>query len=132
MTDAKGEAAMHTFGRSKKGPDRAFSHGDDCKIQAADPTVSIESQEVEPGFWEARCVCGVETHRELTAGDRVRLSPFDSRTSCHLPQCEYISETDPSVLKLVLKATDRESYFWVACSACDAGWQVPYYAESVG
>jgi hypothetical protein len=23
-------------------------------------------------------------------------------------------------------------YEWVECGACDAGWQVPHYAESVG
>jgi hypothetical protein len=23
-------------------------------------------------------------------------------------------------------------YSWVSCGGCDTGWQVPYYAESVG
>ena len=48
------------FGRAKKGSDKAFSHTEDCKIQAADPTVSISWNEVRAGSWEARCVCGVE------------------------------------------------------------------------
>jgi len=46
------------------------------------------------------------------ADRRVRLDPLDAKTSRHLGECEYISETDPSVLKLVLKAMDREGYFW--------------------
>ena len=40
--------------------------------------------------------------------------------------------TDPAVLKVLLKAAPGEGYDWVECRACDAGWQVPYYAESVG
>jgi hypothetical protein len=36
------------------------------------------------------------------------------------------------VLRLALRVQDREGYWWVECSGCDAGWQVPHYAESVG
>jgi hypothetical protein len=47
--------------------------------------------------------------------------------------CEFASETDPTVLKVLLKVKDGAggSYRWVECGACDCGWQVPYYAESV-
>jgi hypothetical protein len=67
--------------RRKKGPSKAFSHSPDCKIQAADPTVSIEWQEVERGYWEARCVCGIENYREPGVDDRVRLDPLDPKTA---------------------------------------------------
>ena len=46
--------------------------------------------------------------------------------------CELHGETDPAVLRLALKAVDKDGYWWVQCGACDTGWQVPYYAESVG
>jgi hypothetical protein len=36
-------------------------------------------------------------------------------------------------LKVLLKIQEREGdYWWVECGGCEAGWQVPYYAESVG
>jgi hypothetical protein len=51
-----------------------------------------------------------------------------------LGQCEYVSETDPAVLKVLLKVKDGSGggYWWVECGSCECGWQVPYYAESVG
>jgi hypothetical protein len=51
-----------------------------------------------------------------------------------MPQCEYVSETDPSVLRILLKVKPglAAGYDWVECGSCDAGWQVPHYAESVG
>jgi hypothetical protein len=48
------------------------------------------------------------------------------------PHCEFASETDAAVLKVLLKVRDRDGYWWVECNACDSAWQVPYYAESVG
>jgi hypothetical protein len=121
------------FRRKKKGPSNPFVHQEGCKILKADPNASIEWQEVERGFWEARCVCGVETYREPITDDRVRLDPLDSRTSRHAPECEFASETDPAVLKVLLKVKpgQGEGYDWVECGACDTAWQVPYYAESV-
>jgi hypothetical protein len=80
------------FVRKKKGPSNPFVHQEGCKIVKADPTVAIEWQEVESGFWEARCLCGVETYREPITDARVRLNPFDPKTSRHLGQCEYVSE----------------------------------------
>ena len=63
-----------------------------------------------------------------------RSDPLDPKTSRHLGQCEYISETDPAVLKFLLKVKPGlgEGYDWVECGCCEAGWQVPHYAESVG
>ena len=43
-----------------------------------------------------------------------------------------VSETDPAVIKVLLKVTDKGDYDWVECGSCAAGWQVPHYAESVG
>jgi hypothetical protein len=59
--------------------------------------------------------------------------PVRPATSRHLGQCEYISETDPVVPKILLKVRPGlgEGYDWVECGACGAGWQVPYF-ESVG
>jgi hypothetical protein len=66
------------FRPTKKGPDRAFSHAEGCKILAADPTVSIEWSEVERGHWQAVCQCGAENYYEPTAA-RVRLDPLDPK-----------------------------------------------------
>ena len=42
--------------------------------------------------------------------------------------------SDPALLEALLKVRDGAGggYYWVECGACDAGWQVPHYAESVG
>ena len=48
------------LGFKKRGPDKAFSHTDDCKTLAADATVSIEWSEVEPAQTlpsDVRLVC---------------------------------------------------------------------------
>jgi hypothetical protein len=54
------------------------------------------------------------------------------RSATGAPECELRGETDHAVLRLALKATEKDGYWWVQCSACDSGWQVPYHAESVG
>jgi hypothetical protein len=120
------------FGRRKKGPDKAFTHSTDCKIQAADPTVSIEWSELESGHWRAVCVCGTEDYYEPVA-DSVRLDPLDPNTSHHPGQCEFASETDAAVLRVILKVKDGAGgdYWWVECGTCDCAWQVPYYAEKI-
>jgi hypothetical protein len=79
--------------------------------------------------WEARCACGTEGWLTPDAV-RVRLDPLDARTSHHLPQCGFVSETDAAMLRVLLKVTDKGDYDWVECSACGAGWQVPHYGES--
>jgi hypothetical protein len=126
--------ARNMFGIKKRGPTRSFTHVDNCKILKADPGVEIKWSEVETGHWRAVCQCGSEDVQEEPADRRVRLDPLDAKTSRHLGQCEYVSETDPAVLKVLLKIKDGAggSYWWVECGACDTGWQVPYYVESVG
>ncbi len=85
------------FGR-KKGPSLpAFSHSPDCKIVRNDPGVEIPWNEVEPGHWEATCVCGKQHHHELRNPAR-RLDPFDPTTSRHFGQCEHRDTTDPALL----------------------------------
>jgi hypothetical protein len=76
-------------------------------------------------------VCSFESWQE-PAPSRVRLDPLDPKTSRHAGQCEFASETEAAVLRYVLRVTDKDGYAWVECSACETGWQVPYYAESVG
>ena len=122
------------FGLKRKGPSKAFSHADDCKILKADPGVEIQWSEIESGYWVAQCVCGKEYYRDSVTDPRVRLDPLDPKTSHHAPECEYAYATDAAVLKIVLKVKDGAggTYWWVECGACDTGWQVPHYAESVG
>jgi hypothetical protein len=50
-------------------------------------------------------VCGVETYPELPADDRVRLSPYDPATGRHLGQREFVSDTDPAVLKVLPRSS---------------------------
>jgi hypothetical protein len=73
----------------------------------------------------------VEYFREPITDNRVRLDPFDPATARHFGQCEYVSETDPAVIRVRLKVTDKGDYDWVECGGCGAGWQVPHF-ESVG
>jgi len=41
--------------------------------------------------------------------------------------------TDPAIFIAILRVHNRENYWWVQCSTCDYGWQVPFYAaESAG
>jgi hypothetical protein len=120
------------FGLKKKGPDKAFSHSDNCAIVRADPTVSIPWNETRSGHWEARCQCGAEYYDEPVAERRGRLDPLDPGTSRHAPQCEFAAETTPATLKVLLKVSERDGYWWVECGSCECGWQVPFYAESIG
>jgi hypothetical protein len=65
--------------------------------------------------------------------DRVRSDPLDAKTSRHAGQCEFASETDAPVLRVILKVKDSVGGdYWVECGACETAWQVSYYAESVG
>ena len=45
---------------------------------------------------------------------------------------EFATETNPATLKVLLKVRERDGYWWVECGSCEAGWQVPFYAESIG
>jgi hypothetical protein len=60
---------------------------------------------------------------------RTRLDPYDPATARHLPQCEYVSETNPAVLKILLTVKPGTGdYWWVTCAGCEGSWQVPFYA----
>ncbi len=89
-----------------------FTHADDCKILKTDPGVEIEWSEMERGHWVATCRCGEQHYREPTKA-RVRQDPLDPKTTRHLPQCEFAGETDSSVLRVLLKVQDKETYAWV-------------------
>jgi hypothetical protein len=90
--------------------------------------------EVESGPWRAVCQCGSEDVYEEPADRRVRLDPLDAKTARHMGECEYVSETDTAALKVLLKVKPGAGggCDWVECGTCGAGWQVLYYAESVG
>lgn len=119
------------FGRTKKGPNKAFAHADGCKLLRADPGVVIPWNEVRAGYWEARCVCGVEGWHAPDAARVRRNDPYDPATARHLGQCEFVGETDAAMLRVLLKVTYKGDYDWIECGSCDAGWQVAHYAESV-
>ena len=116
--------------KKKRGPTQAFTHTPDCKIMRADPTTQIPWQEIETNYWVAECVCGKEYWRELPTDRRVRLDPRDPARSRHAGACEHAATTDPTILRAILKVSEREGYWWVECNVCDCGWQVLYYAAS--
>ncbi len=61
--------------------------------------------------------------------------PPNPKTSRHAGECKFAAETNPAVLKVLLKVKDGagEGYWWVECGACDTAWQVANYAaEKVG
>jgi hypothetical protein len=117
--------------RRKRAPNKSFMHSDDCRVFAADPTVSIPWSAIGGGHWQAVCQCGVQDFYEPVV-DRVRLDPLDAKTSRHAPQCEFANETDPAVLRVLLKAQDGSGgdYWWVTCGAGDTAWPVPFYAQA--
>jgi hypothetical protein len=41
-----------------------------------------------------------------------RASPARCEASRHAGQCEYVFETDPAVIKVLLKVTDKGDYDW--------------------
>ena len=65
---------------------------------------------------------------------RRETDPLDQKTSRHAGESEFAFDTAAAVLRILLKVKDGAggNYWWVQCSACDTGWQVPYIAESVG
>jgi hypothetical protein len=113
-------------------PDTPFAHDDSCAITRADPDVEIPWSRLEYGQWKRECRCGSEVWHE-PAPSRVRLDPHDPKTAQHLGQCEYVSENNPDVIKVLLRITENDGYWWVECAGCESGWQVPFYArERVG
>ena len=123
------------FGFRKKGPDAAFVHASDCKIVKIDPDVDSKWWEETTGHWRAECVCGVQYWHEPFVERRTRLDPLDPANFRHAPQCEHRDTTDPVLIKAILRVREGGGggYWWVACSMCECGWQVPHYAaERVG
>jgi hypothetical protein len=110
------------FGR-KKGPDKAFSHTDDCKIAKVTPDVKIPWNEVESGHWVATCQCGEQHHREPFALPS-RLDPLDPAHFRHAPQCEHRDTTAPDLIRAIVKVVDGMGgdYWWSrAASAIPPG-----------
>jgi hypothetical protein len=122
------EAMM--FGRKQKyqPPDRPFTHSDDCRIVKADPGVEIPWSRYEHGVWKRQCVCSFESWQE-PAPSRVRQDPLDPATARHAGECEYKGVTDAAMLKVLLKVTEKDGYWWCQCGGCEIGWQVPFYAQ---
>jgi hypothetical protein len=96
----------------------------------ADPHVEIPWSRLEYGQWRRECVCTIEYYNEPFVDDRVRLDPFDPKTSRHAGECEYRDTTDPAVIELVLnvKPGMSEGYDSVTCNGCQTAWRVPHYA----
>jgi hypothetical protein len=119
------------FGRKQRyhPPDQPFAHADDCRIMRADRNVQIPWSEDEGGLWIRQCVCNKEYWRAPQPSP-VRNDPLDPKTSRHAGECEFVEETEPSVLRYVLKVKDGAggNYWWVECSACNTAWQVMYDA----
>jgi len=42
---------------------------------------------------------------------------------------EYKDTTGPDVIKVLLRTTEKDGYWWVECAGCEGGWQVPFYAQ---
>ena len=101
------------FGR-KKGPDEPFQHAEDCKIVHADPGVRIRGPRsaVESG---RLAVCAASSSSTTPSLTIVCRSTRSTRIPlAHSPLCEFVSATDPSVLRAVrperpsLLAVDQE------------------------
>jgi hypothetical protein len=127
---AEGKESEHV--PQEKGPDKAFSHSDDCKVWPPIPALEIPWNEIRAGYSEARCVCGVEGWHAPDA-ERARRDPRDPSTFHHAGECEHRDTSDPALLRAILKVRDGAGGYWrVECGTCVTGWQVPHYAESVG
>ena len=122
------------FGK-KKGPRRptaAFTHADGCKVVVTDPGFQPEWQEIEDGHWTRICQCYAEDMYEPSVDTRTRLDPLDPSTFRHGGGCEHRDTTDLTIVKAIVRVHDRDGYWWVECSTCEYGWQVPYYAAESG
>jgi hypothetical protein len=66
----------------------------------------------------------------LRTARAIPTSRWISAIARHLPECEFGTETDPAILKVLLKIKPGlgEGYDWVECGSCGAGWHVPHYA----
>ncbi len=118
--------------RKRKPPPSRSSIREGCRIVEADPNVEIPWTDLGEGLWKTECACGFETYTGPLVDDRVRLDPLDPKTSRHMGECEFASETDPSVLKVLLKVRAGLGLRLAECGACGAGWQVPQSPTAFG
>jgi hypothetical protein len=119
------------FGTQKKGPSQPtapFAHADGCKLVVTDPGFEPEWQEIEAGHWRRECQCYGEDRWEPRVDTRTRLDPLDPATFRHLGECEHRDVTDPAIVKAIVRAHDRDGYWFVECASCGGGWQTPYFA----
>jgi hypothetical protein len=121
---------MSVFKRKRPEPGQ-FVHTDDCPILRADPDASIPWNEVETDVWEARCQCGRQYFHEPDRDERARQDPLDPALARHAPECERASVIEPDVLRLILKVTEKDGYWYVQCGSCTSGWQVPFRRDRV-
>jgi hypothetical protein len=117
---------MFGLRRKIEPPDRPFAHSDHCRILRADPSMVPVWSRGEYGLWRRECQCSYETWQE-PAPSRVRLDPLDPKTARHLEECEFKDVSDPGVLKILLRITEKDGYWWTECAGCQSGWQVPFY-----
>jgi hypothetical protein len=119
---------MSVFKRKRPEPG-PFIHTNDCAILRADPDAQIPWNEVDTGVWEARCQCGRQYFHEPARDEQARQDPLDPALARHAPPCERASVSEPDMLRLALKVTEKDGYWYVQCASCTAGWQVPFFAE---
>jgi hypothetical protein len=111
------------------GSDRRLAGGRGLRVGPNDrETPRSRGRGSSTGFWKRECVCSYETWRE-PAPSRVRLDPHDPKTARHMGACEYKGLTEPDVIKVLLRTTEKDGYWWVECAGCESGWQVPFYAQ---
>jgi hypothetical protein len=123
------------FGLKKKGPSQPtgpFAHADGCKLVVADPDFEPEWQGLDEGHWRRICQCHAEDRWEPRADTRTRLDPLDPSTFAHFPACKHRDVVDPVIVEAILTVLERETYWYVQCSTCACGWQVPFYTAEVG
>ena len=84
-------------------------------------TRQIKWSEVETGRWRVVCQCGSEGVDEEPADRRVQVDPLDAKTSRDAGECEFASDTDVAVLKIVLKVRTARVGATTGWSAAAAG-----------
>jgi hypothetical protein len=94
--------------------------------------IATVSEELEEGHCGGLANANAEDRYEPRVDLRTRLDPLDPSTFRHLGGCEHRDVTDVVAIKAILTVHEREDYWYVQCSTCEGGWQVPYHAAEVG